>query len=130
MKTLTKFTHQLVWILVLASVSGCLPIPHTTDRSGELTGRVLDAHTHLPIEGAKVSFVKKPHHLIFTDATGHFDLQPTRNFHWAYVPPEGDWPQGKDNVVTVSHPNYSPQDLLPYMVGNKDVGDILLNPKQ
>ncbi|HXD00167.1 MAG TPA: hypothetical protein VN048_12560 [Verrucomicrobiae bacterium] len=116
-------------VAVLALLTGCLPIPHTTDRSGEVTGRVVDAHTREPIQGAEIFLVEKPHHPTYTDTNGHFDMKATRNFHWAYAPPEGDWPQGKGDIITVSYPNYLPKDISPNMVGSIDVGDILLNPK-
>jgi hypothetical protein len=116
-------------VAVLALLTGCLPIPHTTDHSGEVTGRVLDAQTCAPIQGAKIFLVEKPHHPTYTDANGHFDLKATRNFHWLYVPPEGDWPGRKGNGIEVSNPNFFSGNISPNMVGFMDAGDLLLEPK-
>jgi len=43
------------------------------------------------------------------------------------VPPEGDWPDRKGNVIEVAHPRYRPYDF--FEVISKDVGDILLEPQ-
>jgi hypothetical protein len=66
-------------------LTGCLPIPHTTPRSDDVHGRVLDAITHAPIQGAKVFFDASPHHPTYTDEAGYFHRKAIRNFHWAYV---------------------------------------------
>jgi hypothetical protein len=119
----------LLILVALGYFSGFL-VPHTTDRSGEVRGRVLDARTHAPIHGAKVYFVNSPHHPTYTDATGHFHMKATRNFHWAYVPPEGDWPDRKDKGMEVSYPGYQPYGFMPDTISSIDVGDIVLKPKQ
>ena len=113
---------------VLSLFLGCLPIPHTTERSPEVYGRVLDARTHAPIHGAQVSLSQPPHHSTYTDAAGRFRLRPTRNFHFAYVAPEGGSPGRKDDSVTVSHPKYRPYGFLANAGG--DIGDILLEPSR
>lgn len=124
----TKFLNCIVGVLGLALLTGCLPIPHTTDRSGEVRGRVLDARTRAPIQGAKIYFVNSPHHPTHTDATGYFHMKAIRNFHWAYVTPEGDWPGRKDKGIEVSYPHYLPHGFLPDTTRSIDVGDILLKP--
>ena len=114
--------------LVLGLLTGCVPFPHTTERSPEVQGRVLDARTHAPIQGAKVSLTQSPQLSTYTDAAGHFRLRATRNFHLAYIAPEGHWPNRRDNYVAISHTNYFPFGFDDYMGGN--IGDILLKPKQ
>jgi hypothetical protein len=122
-------------VLVVALLSGCiLPYPHTTERSAEVRGRVLDARTVAPIQGAKVFLSEHPTVSCTSDATGQFRLRPTHNFHVAVAGPEGaDLPRGEDwgLAVTVSHKNYvtyvqhGPDDHR-----LTDKGDILLEPKQ
>lgn len=117
--------------LVFSSIcllTGCLPIPHTTERTPEISGRVLDAQTHSPIQRAKIFLVQKPHHTTLTDASGRFRLKETRNFHWAYITPEGDWPDRKGNVIEIVHPGYKPHGFSEAWA--HDVGDILLQPKR
>ena len=124
MKQTIKLVQYAACLLMLALLTGCI-WPHTTMRSSEVRGRVLDAKTRLPIEGAKVFFVQRPPHPTYTDAAGYFHLKTTRNFHFAYLPPEGDWPERKDSAMQISHTNYIP-------LGGSwsgDVGDILLKPK-
>ena len=116
----------ILLILALGLLPGCMPWPHTTDRSQEVRGRVLDANTHTPVSGAKVFLVQSPHHPAYTDATGHFRLKATRNFHWAYPAPEGHWPDRKDSSMEIAHPDY----LSIWGNWSGDVGDVLLKPKQ
>lgn len=120
-------------ILALGLMTGCLPLPHTTLRSPEVSGRVIDAHTHAPIRGVKVFLTEHPEILCKTDSAGQFLLKATRNFHLGSVPPEGDWPARKywDDKVTISHTNYVTIriDHWPVEKG-ADKGDIFLEPKQ
>ena|SRR6266567_2376326 len=119
-------------ILVLCLSAGCLPIPHTTERSPEIRGRVVDARTHAPVEGARIFLSGHPNITCTSDSAGFFRLKATRNFHFGSIPPEGDWPQRKDwgAAVTVSHTNYidyvrhGPDDWR-----LTDKGDIALEPR-
>jgi hypothetical protein len=107
-------------------LAGCLPYPHTIERSSEVRGRVLDARTHLPIKGAKVCFVQSPQHTTYTDANGYFHLKAVKNFHFGVITPGADWPDRKISSRVISHPNY-------ITIGGDwsgDAGDILLKPKQ
>lgn len=127
-----KFLSGVAGMVVFILLTGCVPfvpflfVPHTTDRAPAGHGRVLDAKTHAPIEGAKVFFVEAPHHTTRSDAKGYFRLKAIRNFHWAYVSYEGHWPEGKDSEMEITHPNY-----LPYWgAWGGDAGDIFMNPSQ
>ncbi|HEU6449382.1 MAG TPA: hypothetical protein VFV23_13200 [Verrucomicrobiae bacterium] len=125
MKYSIKILKSTLPILFLSLLTGCLPWPHTTPRSNAASGRVLDAVTRKPIQGAKVSFLQPPEHAVYTDKNGYFYLKATRNFHWGYVTPGGDWPDNKDNNMQISHPNYIP-------IGGcwgTNSGDIFLTPK-
>jgi hypothetical protein len=125
MKWLIKFLNRSALILGLTLLTGCLPWPHTTERSDPASGRVLDANTHKPIADAKIEFNQPPHHTTYTDANGYFYLKATRNFHWAYTE-GGGWPDNKDNAMKISHPNYA----TVWGVWRTNTGDILLQPKK
>src|SRR5258708_4997729 len=122
MKSCPKFA---VFVLGVGLTAGCLPIPHTTLRSPEVWGRVLDQRTREPIQGADVSFNQSPHHRTLTDTRGHFHRKAVRNFHFLYLPPEGHWPDRKDSGTRISHPDYAPL----WGDWSGDVGDIFLRPK-
>jgi len=122
MKQTIKLVQSLVGILLLTLLTGCLPIPHTTPRSDDVHGRVLDAVTRAPVKGAKVALSLSPHHETFTDADGRFHMKATRNFHWAYVTPGGDWPFGKPSSMEITHSNY----LTLEGGWSGDAGDILM----
>src|SRR6266481_2386760 len=104
----------------LSLLTGCLPFPHTTDRSPAVSGRVVDARTRAPIKEARVWLEKSPHHTTYTDADGRFRMGATWNFHWAYFSPEGDWPDRKDPMVAIEHPGYLHADFIAGIRG--DVG--------
>jgi len=72
-----------------------------------------------------VSLNAGPYHSTYTDTNGFFYLKATRNFHWGYVPPEGDWPDRKDNIMKISHPNYA----TIWGTWGTNTGDIFLKPK-
>jgi hypothetical protein len=84
----------------------------TTPIVPEVRGRVLDARTHAPIEGAKVFFYDHPSTSTKTDAQGYFHFKAKQNSHLLRLPPDGDWPQGTIyNTVKVTHPKYLPQEF-------------------
>ena len=125
---------KLALFVVLLTLSGCMiPYPHTTMRSEEITGTVIDSRTGAPVEGAKVvqrAFNGAREGKIrarTTDSLGHFRLRATHNFHLATVGPEGaDWPRGYYyELVTVACPDYLPHEIRGYGGGNFE---ILLQP--
>jgi hypothetical protein len=109
-------------------IAGCFPYPHTTVQSYGVRGRVLDARTHTPVQGARISIIFHPQTSCTTDSAGNFRLKEIRNFHFGIVPPEGDWPQRKyyGSSVTISHTNYLSSELSAFP---EDAGDIFLKPK-
>ena len=127
MKLFKKYNKFQTSILVFTTIwlTGCLPIPNTTLRAPEVQGHVFDAKTLAPLQGAKVSFFQSPHHTINTDADGYFDMKSTRNFHWAMVD-GGGWPDGKDDIIEISHPGYVP---YAFGAGAENGVKILLKPK-
>jgi hypothetical protein len=125
---LASRTLRLVPIIVLLGIlPACIiPYPHTTSRTPEIKGRVLDSATREPVQGAKVFFIRALHHTTRTDARGYFFLQATRNFHWAYVSGE-DWPEDKGVSMEISHTNYISYQFSPNtLTDEENMGDILL----
>jgi hypothetical protein len=117
--------------LVLVALTGCL-YPHTSPRSPEICGKILDARTHAPVRGAEVFLSEHPKFSSTSDAAGHFRLKATRNFHLCAglgCSSGGGWPRGQywEPHISVSHSNYIPRE-----VGGDftDKGNILLEPKQ
>lgn len=112
--------------LLLCTLVGCvLPYPHRTLRSAEVRGRVLDARTHEPIQGAKVFFSKHPQLSALTDVAGCFRIPATHSFHLLAFAPEGHWPADKywSPEITISDEGYVPHSFhneSPYK------GDVLL----
>jgi hypothetical protein len=114
-------------ILLLGLAAGCLPIPHTTEHSPEVRGKVLDARTHAPIQGAKVFLYDHPRTSCETDSAGYFCLRATHNFHLAYVAPEGNWPQGTYyDTVDFSHRGYAAREITTF---GEPIADVLLEPR-
>jgi hypothetical protein len=125
MKHWIKIFDRYACALLFIFLTGCLPYPHTTERSPEVSGTVIDARTRAPIQGAKVFLVQSPHHTTYTDVNGHFDLEATRNVHLGIITPGSDWPDRKDSVMEITHTNYLP-------IGgtwNGNAGEILLQPQ-
>lgn len=113
-----------IWLL-----SGCAGFyPHTSERSNEVHGRVLDAKTHLPIKGAKVYFCDPPHHATHTDADGYFRMKAAKNFHWLAGADGSGYPNAKSNGICISHEGYLIRDF--WQGYDKDPMNILLKPNQ
>ena len=103
-------------------------VPHTTQRSEELRGRVLDAKTRMPIQGAKVAFLQSPHHPTYTDAEGYFRMKATKQFHWGRDMAGGDQPRPKHTDLQVSHMDYVTEPQI-WQGHGFDPLKILLEPK-
>jgi len=130
-------THHLKIVaaaFALLLLTGCL-YPHTTIRSSETDGRILDARTHAAVRGAKVFLTENPKVSCTSDATGHFRLRETHYFHLMVGPGEGGgWPRAGDPwgcALTISKAGY-----LTYVQHGPDdwrlshKGDIFLEPNQ
>jgi hypothetical protein len=123
LKQRRSFLSCLILISLLAAtclLTGCI-YPHTSERSEEVRGRVLDAKTRIPIEDAKIYFAESPHHPTYSDAKGNFRMKATRNFHWSGNVAGGSWPYPKTGFIEISHPNY--------LTAGAENGDNLLQPK-
>jgi hypothetical protein len=142
--TWQRVMRGLVFLVVLVFFSGCLPIPHTSQRSPEFRGTVLDARTQTPVQGAKIFLSEDPAISCTSDGSGSFRLRATRNFHLLYLwnpaheTMPDDWPKGKTywiDSVTISHPNYGTKRAAStYTLPERGIilfeGNILLEPKK
>jgi hypothetical protein len=68
-------------LLVLCSCFVGCKGPSIDERSPTVSGRVLDAQTHQPLQGARVSLHAHPGIATVSDASGSFRLHGTKNFH-------------------------------------------------
>ena len=134
---LLKYTLLSVGCILLVSmicwILGFLPFPHTSLRSPEVSGRVLDAKTHVPIQGAKVFLTEHPEVSCLTDSAGSFVLKETRNLHLGIIIPEKDWPDKQYWTVSVSVSKANYEDYVQHGLDDwrlKDKGDILLEPNK
>src|ERR1051326_1337051 len=116
----------LPFILVLGLLTGCV-WPHTTPRSPAVTGRVLDARTHVPIRGAKVFLTQPPAHATYTDKNGCFHMKATRNFILMQTG-AGELPREKIALMLISQTNYISHELAPDW-HHENIGDLFLEPK-
>src|SRR5437879_1315811 len=80
------------------ALAGCIVAPlSTSQKSPEVTGRVLDAQTSQPIPEARIALHEQPSTFTLTDTLGYFHLRETRNHHIATFlgPCSSDFPPGK-----------------------------------
>jgi hypothetical protein len=138
------FMRPLTFLLILGLFTGCLPIPHTSQRSPEFRGTVLDARTRGPVQGAKIVLSEDPTISCTSAKDGSFRLKATRNFHLLYIwnpayESMPEWPKGKEYgkvTVTISHPNYvthKKSEASDYILIEGGIilleGNILVEPK-
>jgi hypothetical protein len=104
-----KFSF-IVLALCCLSFNGCVPIPSADERSPEISGRILDAVTGQPIQGARIALTEHPSTSALSDSSGHFKLHATHNIHLITIlgPCIAHWPEGKyyNDTLDISHLNY------------------------
>ena len=104
--------HHVALILATVILSGCLPLPHTSERFPATQGHVVDATTGQPVSGAIVAIHDHPSTTAKTDKTGFFHLSKHRNFHLGVTVGMcgSDWPEGTEwsDLLDVSAPGHLP----------------------
>ena len=85
-------------------------MPHTSERSPEVRGRVIDSVTQLPIQSATIALHEHPSIAAHTDSTGIYCIRATHNVHLVSFLGicSSEFPQGKyyGDEVDISHPLY------------------------
>ena len=110
---MTSSMRLILSVVSAGSLSGCIwPVPTTSQRSPEISGRVVDATTQQPIQGALIALHDDTNINAHTDAFGTYRLHATRNVHLVTLLSacSVDYPAGKhySDRMDVSHPQYIP----------------------
>jgi hypothetical protein len=115
-------------VLALASCA-VLPLPHTTNASPPVTGRVVDSKSRIPVPDAVVRLAANRRVTALTDAEGSFRLRASHNFHLLlYWNPSftAGWPAGSySDKIEILHPGYPP-----YAVEVKELYEALHDAKR
>ena len=93
--------------LLTTLLTGCI-LPHTTERTGEVRGRVVDAQSDATIVGVKIHWATDSTPTARTDPTGRFTLLATKNFHVLMFRDNG-WPlpdPDPPRILVLTHPDY------------------------
>ena len=105
-------------ILLCMAILGCLylagciePVPHTSIRAAQISGRVVDGITRQPLPGVQIILEDDEALSTKTDAGGNFVLHGKKNFHIAKmigVCAELDLPEGKHYlpIIEVTNAGY------------------------
>ena len=120
MKRLLTLTSLLAVLL-----TGCV-YPHTTNRTPELRGRVVDAQTGSPLVGAKVHWLSDSTPIAQTDAQGRYVLRATQNWHILVVGhghwPDPDWLAPRE--LWFDHPDYRAAGANAYQLMRKPASGV------
>ena len=97
-------------------LSGCVSVvPHKSERSPEIHGRVLDGQTHEPVADALIALQEHRSTAARSDASGTFVLNATHNVHFITFLGicSSSFPPGKfyGDTLEVSHPRYQALQL-------------------
>src|SRR5438093_484038 len=109
---MNKLTLTILSALAAVGLSGCvLPVPHTSQRSPEVRGRVIDSVTQLPVRSARVALHEHPSIAARSDRSGFYHIRATHNIHLVTFLGicSSDFPLGKyyfRDELDVSHPRY------------------------
>ena len=113
-------------LLLPLALSGCvIPYPHKRQQTFGVEGRVVDARTRKPIEGATVQAdYRKSHKTVQTDAQGKFAIGSVERWHYGIlfspplshsIFPLGECVPQRCRSLAVSAPGY-----VPYKTNSKD----------
>ena len=135
--------------LVSVFQSACIiiPVPHPTERSPSLQGRVIDVNDN-PVQGAHIELVNENAHsrsgsnaLLVAGAQtttgndGYFNLWPRYNAHlFYYINPSFDfhWPGGSywNGQLKVSGKNFNSKTFNIDKSKSGQIGDLVVTPNQ
>lgn len=128
------FDMKLRIILALVSlcaIPSCIINPHTSERSPEIRGRVIDSGTLLPISDATVALQDHPSTAVQTHSDGQFVLPALHNYHLMTIGTicASEFPGGKyySDKVHVTHPRYRDEEIRArsHTVGGKETDGAL-----
>ncbi|MEQ2006081.1 MAG: hypothetical protein ABMA26_04725 [Limisphaerales bacterium] len=107
--------RSLALTTLLAALStGCIIIPHTSERTPVVHGRVVDAQNGVPVNGAKIHWLGDSSPTAISDSGGFYTLRATKNFH-AVALIHNSWPDsGSPDLLSLAHPDYRPISVDPY----------------
>ena len=148
---LQKMKIRLLCYLALLATcqTGCIiiPVPHPTERSPSLQGRVIDSNNN-PIQGARIELQNKNAHrrsgteaLIMsgahttTGSDGYFSLWPRYNAHlFYYINPSFDfhWPGGSywNGQLNINSERFKSQTFKIGENKSGQIGDLILTTKK
>ena len=110
-----------IWILGICILAGCFPALSTSVKSPAIYGRILDASTKAPIQGAKITFVDRPTISCDSGPSGSFVIDATHNVHFLKIMGPctfGAWPIGQQYTRwEISKDGY---ETRVFDVGDKD----------
>ena len=119
MHNLTKTVFHLSSVVFSVFISGCVLAPGTSSRTSQISGRVLNAATHIPVSGALVVWHDMPklRHAT-TDMSGRFVLKGSRNFHlfvWLGIcGPDYNMLSHVGPELDITHPAFQGRRFNPY----------------
>jgi len=100
--------YFILCIGVAGLLTGCL-LPHESERSPQVRGRVADSQTGASIAGAKVRWMEQSSPSAVTGADGIFHLPATKNLHVLSLG-HYSWPNfgRRSDYLFITHSDYYP----------------------
>ena len=98
-----------VLLIAMCMFPGCIIYPHTSEKSPNRSGKILDISSRDPVAGAKIFITGHPSNSCRTDQEGNFFLRSTHNFHLFVLLANGcSGSRGKiwGDCITIRHPQY------------------------
>ena len=142
----TKKFFQLCFITASVFLFGCVPAPAITQRSPQISGRVLNAATRKPVSGALVALHDAPRlRRATTDQSGHFLLKESWGFRlWMILGicgSDGEMLGTIDDLIDITHPAFHAERIYPHDHRSRsgelfrghyfeEMKDIFLRPKR
>ena len=137
-----RILFQVCILACCICLVGCITGPSTDARSPEVSGRIVDAKSQQPLQGVSISLHDHPSIATTSDASGHFDLRGTKNFHLFTLLgicstsfPEGKYYHDALDITNagyvslqISARQYLPPDVTNTTSSHLTLSDVLLTP--